>query len=164
MTTEDPRPFPDLANYGTGMGPEYEWLISDHPLATAERLRRAADYFAAELDDDSEPIEAPPAPGEAHPIVEEEISGVPAELADTVGGLAEPPVDPTADRNQLAYTVADAEPDDVAVLRYRTEYAEYRRDHGEPDYQYPARYVGQGAAEYGPPGVSEPAGQPAVGE
>jgi hypothetical protein len=153
MTTEDPRPVPDLANYGTGMGAEYEWLISDHPLALAERVRRAADYFAAELDEDA-PANDVAAPADApHPLAEDDLSGVPAELADTVGGLAEPPADPTGDRNQLAYTVADAEPDDVAVLRYRAEYVEYRRAHGEPDYEYPAQYVGPAAAAYPPPGL-----------
>ena len=161
MTTEDPRPLPDLANYGTGMGQEYEWLISDHPWATAERVRRATDYFAGELDDDdpANDAAAPATPGE-QPIDEAELSGVPAELAETVGGLAEPAIDPTADRNQLAYTVADADPDDVAVLRYRTEYTEYRRAHGEPDYQYPAHYVGPEAANYPPPNTQVPATEP----
>jgi len=153
MTTHDPRPVPDLANYGTGMGKEYEWLISDHPWAAAERARRASEFYAAELDPDAEAIEPPP-PGEPHPIVEEEISGVPAELAESVGGLAEPAVDPTADPHQLPYTVGDVEPDEVAVLGQRAEYAEYRRAHGEPDYQYPDHYVGPAAAEYPPPGLT----------
>jgi hypothetical protein len=155
MTTQDPHTAPDLANYGTGMGPEYEWLISDHPWAAAERARRASEYFASELDDEPEAVEEP-APGEPHPIAEEEISGVPAELAESVGGLAEPAVDPTADPHQLAYTVGEAEPDDLAVPRYRREYVEYRREHGEPDYVYPDHYVGETAAQYPPPGLSVP--------
>jgi len=153
MTTYDPRPAPDLASYGTGMGEEYEWLLSDHPWARAERIRRATDFYAAELSADLEPTEAP-RPGEPHPIVEEEISGVPSELAESVGGLAEPLVDPAADPHQLPYTVGDAEPDEVAVLHQRLEYAEYRRAHGEPDYQYPSDYVGPAAAEHLPPGLN----------
>jgi len=156
MTTQDPRPFPDLASYGTGMGPEYEWLISDHPWAVAERARRAADYFAAELEPDADIAEPAPAPGEPHPIIEEELSGVPAELEESVGGLVEAVPDATADRNQLAYTVADAELDEVAVVRYRREYEEYRRAHGEPEYGYPEHYVGDAAAQYPPPGLPIP--------
>ncbi len=150
MTT---RLTPDLANYGTGMEKEYEWLLSDHPWARAERIRRATDFYAAELHADPEPTE-PPRPGEPHPIVEEEISGVPSELAESVGGLAEPLVDPVADPHQLPYTVGDAEPDEVAVLRRRIEYVEYRREHGDPNYQYPNDYVGPAAAEHAPPGLT----------
>lgn len=152
MTTHDLGPAPDLASYGTGMGAEYEWLLSDHPWAAAERVRRASDFYAAELNVDPEPAQSPQV-GEPHPIVEEEISGVPEELAESVGGLAEAPAEPIADPHQLPYAAGDAEPDDVAVLRRRAEYVEYRRAHGEPDYQYPESYVGAQAADHLPPGV-----------
>lgn len=147
MMTQDARPEPDLSSYGTGMGEEYEWLISDHPWAAAERVRRAADFYAAELDAEPEPL-----PGEPHPIAEEELSGVPADLAESVGGLAEPAADPTPDPHQVPYTVGDVEPDEVAVLRQRLDYVQYRRAHGEPDYHYPDHYVGPSAADYPPPG------------
>jgi hypothetical protein len=42
----------------------------------------------------------------------------------------------------------------VAVLRQRRDYEEFRRSHGEPDYQYPAHYVGPAAAAYPPPGIT----------
>lgn len=162
MTIQDSQPAPDLTSYGTGMGAEYEWLISDHPWATAERVRRAADYYAAELDEDdaavvaeSERIAHPDGAVPHPPAAEEDFSGVPADLAETVGGLAEPPAaaDLTVDHNQLPYAVADAEPDEQAVARQRREYEEYRRANGEPDYQYPAHYLGAGAAEHPPPGL-----------
>jgi hypothetical protein len=161
MTTQDSQPFPDLANYGTGMGEEYEWLISDHPWAKAERVRRAADYFAAELEEDdatvveeSERAAAAEASAPHPPAAVEAFSGVPPELSDAVGGLAEPPgaADLTVDHNQLPYEVADAEPDEQAVVRYRREYEEYRRANGEPGYEYPAHYVGAAAADHPPPG------------
>ena len=137
---------PDLSSYGTGMGPEYEWLISDHPLALAERQRRAAEFFAAELDE-------PAALDEAahHPAPEEEFAGMRPGLGEEVGGLATH-VEPTADRDQLRYA-AEAQPDEATVERSRRDYEQFRREHGDPGYTYPAHYVGASAAEYPPPGI-----------
>jgi hypothetical protein len=156
MTIEDPRPDPDLSNYGTGMGPEYEWLISDHPWARAERLRRAADYFAGdELDPEGfpGPEPTPDAPDAVPDLVSDELAGVPASLGDAVGGLVEH-VDPVVDRNQLRYVTGDAEPDEVAVDRSRREYEDYRREAGEPEYRYPAHYIGAEAARHAPPSLT----------
>jgi hypothetical protein len=135
----------DLSNYGTGMGPEYEWLISDHPLAAAERQRRAAEFYAAEFDQEAALDE------EAHQQDEaEDFAGMRPGIGDEVGGLATC-IALAPDRDQLRYTAADAEPDEVTVAQSRHDYEEFRRGHGEPDYSYPAHYVGPAAAAYPPP-------------
>jgi hypothetical protein len=143
MSTEPP----DLSSYGEGMGPEYEWLISDHPWAVAERNRRAAGYFAAEQPDE------PAASATWDPALDEDDpAGMRANLGEEIGGLVEP-VETLPDPNQTAHTSGDVEPDEVAVLRLRTEYEAYRRENGEPEYAYPASYTGARAAEHAPPGV-----------
>ncbi|MCW2506807.1 MAG: hypothetical protein JWO79_5091 [Actinomycetia bacterium] len=136
----------DLSNYGTGMGPEYEWLISDHPLALAERQRRAAEFFAAELDEPAA-LDEP----DHQPAPEEDFTGMRPGLGEEVGGLATH-VEPTADRDQLRYAT-EAEPDEVTVAKSRADYEQFRRDHGEPTYTYPAHYLGASAVDYPAPGL-----------
>jgi hypothetical protein len=136
---------PDLSSYGTGMGPEYEWLLSDHPLAQAERERRAAEFFTAEFQHEAG-LE-----GEAARPEDEQFAGHLADLGEEVGGLAAQ-VEPSGDPDQQAHELAD-DPDEVTVARSRQDYEQFRREHGEPDYSYPAHYLGAGAAEYPPPSV-----------
>jgi hypothetical protein len=126
------------------MGPEYEWLISDHPLALAERQRRASEFYAAEFDEEAALDE------EAHQHDDDDFAGLRPGIGDEVGGLATT-IAPAPDRDQLRYTAADAEPDEITVAQSRRDYQEYRRSHGEPDYVYPARYVGASAADHPPP-------------
>ena len=143
MTVEPP----DLSRYGEGMGPEYEWLISDHPWAVAERNRRAAEYFAPE-----EPDEPAAAAAWDPALDDEDPSGMRSGIGEEIGGLVEH-VETIPDPNQTAHTVGDVEPDEVAVLRQRAEYERYRRENGEPGYVYPHAYAGPAAAEHPPPGL-----------
>jgi hypothetical protein len=129
----------DLSEYGDGMGPEYEWLLSDHPLAVAERERRAAAFYTAEAQHEV---------GLSGPDEEQFAGHLPA-MDDFVGGMATP-IDPSADPDLERHRLEPA-PDEVTVARSRADYEAYRRAHGEPDYAYPARYVGEEAAAFPPP-------------
>lgn len=134
---------PDLSSYGTGMGPEYEWLLSDHPLAVAERERRSSEYYTAEFQHEAGLTEDDAVPEE------EQFAGQLPNRAEEVGGLAaqiEPSGDPDQERHQL-----EDEPADVTVAKARRDYESYRQEHGEPDYRYPPHLVGAAAASYPPP-------------
>ena len=119
----------------------YEWLLSDHPGARAERDRRRAATYQAETDRAAavrawaDKIGArPDAP---HPL---------QDLAASMGPLA----DQSAARAQARY----AEPDDTYVTRLRTQHETHIRVSGPPgswDYRYPAHLTGPGAAAYPPP-------------
>jgi hypothetical protein len=121
------------------MGPEYEWLLSDHPRALAERERRAAEYFTAEVQH------------EAGLLVDddEQFAGELTERGEEIGGLATQ-VEPAGDPDQVRHDL-EPESDEVTVAKARRDYETYRRQHGDPDYVYPARYVGSAAAAYPPP-------------
>ena len=119
----------------------YEWLLSDHPDAKAERdSRRAATYQA-----DTARAAAVRAWADkigAHPDAPQTMR----DLAATMGPLA----DQTTARAQARY----AEPDDAYVTRLRAQHETHVQVSGPPgswDYQYPAHLTGPGAAAYPPP-------------
>jgi len=119
----------------------YEWLLSDHPDARAERdYRRAATYQyerdqAAAVRAWVDKINA--------------LGDVPQtarDLADWMG--------PRADDSALRAEVAFTEPDDVYVARIRADFETYMQVSGPPDaydYRYPAHLTGSAAAAYPPP-------------
>jgi hypothetical protein len=124
----------------------YEWLISDHPDAKAERdQRRAATYQAeasraAAVRAWADKIGAQP---DAPPTLRD--------LAASMG----PQADQSAARAQARY----AEPDEAYVTRLRAQHETHMQVSGPPgswDYRYPAHLTGPGAAAYPPP--PEPGG------
>jgi hypothetical protein len=132
----------------------YEWLLSDHPDARAERdWRRAATYQA-----DTERAAAVRAWADkigAQP-------DAPQHLRDLAATLR-----PQADQSAARAEARHAEPDDAYVTRLRAEHETHMQVSGPPgcwDYRYPAHLTGPGAAAYPPPpepGV--PAPEPEAG-
>jgi hypothetical protein len=119
----------------------YEWLLSDHPDARAERDRRRAATHQVETgraaavrawaDKINAQRDAP------HPL---------QDLAASMGPLA----DQAAARAEARY----AEPDEILVTRLRTQHETHIRVCGPPgswDYRYPAHLTGPAAAAYPPP-------------
>ena len=114
----------------------YEWRLSDHPDARAERdWRRAATYPA-----DIERAAAVRAWADkigAQPDAPQPLR----DLAASMGPLA----DETTARAEASY----AEPDDAYVTRLRAQHETHMRvsgPPGSPDYRYPAHLTGPGAA------------------
>ena len=119
----------------------YEWLLSDHPDARAERdWRRAATYQAdieraAAVRAWADKIGAQP--------------DAPQTLRDLAASLG-PQADQSAARAEARY----AEPDEAYVTRLRTEHETHVQVSGlsgSRDYRYPAHLTGPGAAAYPPP-------------
>jgi len=128
----------------------YEWLLSDHPDAKAERDRRRAATYQAETERAAavrawvDKINAQPDP--------------PQTLRDLAASMG-----PLADRAAAHAEEAYAEPDDVYVTRVRAEHETYMQVSGPPgswDYRYPAHLTGPGAAAYPPPEPGTPAPEP----
>jgi hypothetical protein len=119
----------------------YEWLLSDHPAAKAERDWRRAATYQAETD------RAAAVRAWAGKI------GARADAPQTMRDLAAsmgPLADQTTARAQARY----AEPDDAYVTRLRAQHETHVKVSGPPgswDYQYPAHLTGPGAAAYPPP-------------
>ncbi len=112
----------------------YEWLLSDHPQAATERARRQARYHANEADQVGR-LRDWVARTRANPD-----AGKPARrLAQATERL----LDRRAAR--LAADRAEPAPARLARLRRQLELAE--RAGGDPDYRYPARYLGAQAAQ-----------------
>jgi hypothetical protein len=120
----------------------YEWLLSDHPEAKAEREWRRgthyADYHqaAADIAAWADRISAEP----------EQHTQMARDLAATIG--------PMAHASALRAEIDAAEPDHVYVARQRAEFETHMRvhwDHPVPDYTYPAHLTGASAASYPPP-------------
>jgi hypothetical protein len=154
-TTPDPAgdlgPAPDLSDYDTtASAAAYEWLLSDHPWAVAERNRRretnaARDLAdAAQVRDWADRTHAADAAGD--------LARHPAAYRDNLTRLADS-MGPSADRAQLRHTLNAAAPDDVWVAEERHRWAVHMSVSGEgpDDYTYPARLIGPGAAAYPPP-------------
>jgi hypothetical protein len=132
----------------------YEWLLSDHPDARAERdWRRAATYQAGT--GRSAAVRAWVDKINAHPDAPQTLR----DLAATMGPLA----DETAARAETGY----AEPDDAYVTRLRAQHETHVQVSGPPgswDYRYPAHLTGPGAATYPPPPEPDvPAPEPEAG-
>lgn len=111
----------------------YEWLLSDHPWATAERTRRRDAHHRREV-----------AEADAVLAVCDRLAGGSLDrLADTVAPIA---------RDARRRAATKAEVDDashVAEARRRWETAQ--RVEGRWGYEYPSHLVGLAAADFPPP-------------
>jgi hypothetical protein len=125
----------------------YEWLLSDHPDARAERdWRRAATHQAdtgraAAVRAWADKINAQP--------------NAPQAMRDLAASMG-----PMADQSAAHAEACYAEPDDAYVVRLRAQHETAVRVSGPPgswDYRYPAHLTGPGAAAYPPPPEPEPA-------
>ena len=125
----------------------YEWLLSDHPGARAERDYRRNSYYqhhrqvAADIAAWASRIGADP---DRH-------TQAARDLATTIG--------PHAAESAMRADIESAEPDETCVARLREEFETYRHvhwDHPDPDYRYPAHLTGPSAASYPPPPEREP--------
>jgi hypothetical protein len=112
----------------------YEWLLSDHPEAAAERARRRAAYLAYEARG-RDGLSRFVARTEADRDASEHIR----ELVKTARWLLQRQAD------RLAADVAEPEPERLA--RQRRELETSRRVQGAHGYRYPARYLGPRAAQ-----------------
>jgi hypothetical protein len=128
---------PDLTERSTADPAFYEWLLSDHPLAEAERRRRRDASFArraAERERVREitgrwPVDAP--------------EGA-ARLRESMGRLT----DGQAQRDRWDQAVDE----EIGLERMRGEWETHMRVSGDdPDYRYPDHYCGPGAGRYPPP-------------
>jgi hypothetical protein len=120
----------------------YEWLLSDHPDAKAEREYRRGGSLqrehqtAADIAAWADRVGADP--GRHTPMARD--------LAATFG--------PMAKASALRADIESAEPDDAYVARQRAEFETHMRvhwDHPDPDYTYPACLTGPSAASCPPP-------------
>jgi hypothetical protein len=132
----------------------YEWLLSDHPDARAERDRRRATAYQAETDR-AAAVRAWTGKINAQPDAPQTLR----DLAASMGPLA----DQSAARAEASY----AEPDDAYVARLRTQHETHVQVSGRPgswDYRYPAHLTGASAAAYPPPPEPDiPAPEPEAG-
>jgi hypothetical protein len=119
----------------------YEWLLSDHPAAKAERDQRRAATYRAETDR-AAAVRAWADKINAQPDAPQTMR----DLAASMGPLA----DQTTARAEARY----AEPDDAYVTRLRAQHETHVKVSGPPgswDYRYPAHLTGPSAAAYPPP-------------
>ncbi len=119
----------------------YEWLLSDHPDAKAERDRRRAATYHAEIDR-AAAVRAWAGKINAQP-------GASQTLRDLAASMG-----PMADQSSARAEARYAEPDDGYVARLRTQHENHMQVSGPPgswDYRYPAHLTGPGAAAYPPP-------------
>jgi hypothetical protein len=134
----------------------YEWLLSDHPDARAERDRRRAAAYqqrrdtAADIAAWARRISADPP--ERH-------TSAARDLAASIG--------PDAAQSAIRNEIESAEPDELFVARLRAEFETHRHvhwDNPDPSYQYPAHLTGPGAAACPPPPEPDaPAPEPEAG-
>ena len=110
----------------------YEWLLSDHPAAVAERARRRAAWLAHEHEGRAG-LSRFAARTEADRDAPENIR----ELAKTARWL----LGRQADR-----LAADAGSEPERLARMRQQFETSRRAQGATGYRYPARYLGARAA------------------
>ncbi len=124
----------------------YEWLLSDHPDAQAERAWRRSAYLASARQT------AADIAGWAARVTAEpgRHTGAARDLAATIG--------PRAADSATRAEIESAEPDDLYVARLRAEYETHMHvhwDNPDPGYRYPAHLAGPGAAAYPPPSQAE---------
>jgi hypothetical protein len=129
--------------HGSGVSDDafYEWLLSDHPDARAERDRRRAATYQAETGS-AAAVRAWADKINTQPDAPQSLR----DLAASMGPLA----DQAAVRAQARY----AEPDDAYVTRLRVQHETHMRVSGplgSPDYCYPAYLTGPGTAASPPP-------------
>jgi hypothetical protein len=143
----DPGPAPDLSTYNTQPDDAYEWLLSDHPWARAERIRRVARGWDADLRN-----------ADAVHEWTDRIDGTDLdaryahnpEIAENLRGLAGL-MRPIADEQRVRTHLDSAISDEDRVYRLRQQWVTHRHVQGDDDYWYPARLRGPGAAAYPPP-------------
>lgn len=143
----DPGPAPDLSQYSGRADDAYEWLLSDHPWARAERARRAGRDRDAELRNAGEVRAWTDRIGSTD--LDERYRHAP-EIAANLRGLAEL-MRPLADEGRLRAYLDAAASDEVRVDRLREQWATHKRAEGDRDYVYPPRLRGAGAAAHPPP-------------
>jgi hypothetical protein len=139
----------------------FEWLLSDHPAAVLERARRRLDHQLAEAEDLAR------LRGWLAKIDHLAQAGQP--LGDSVWHLAEQArtwLIPRAEQRLAALTDP---PDQVRVRRARIQLETSRQVGNDPDYRYPARYLGVDAAHQPiPPDPwarpNDPEERPALGD
>jgi hypothetical protein len=119
----------------------YEWLLSDHPDARAERDRRREATYQDERERTGKVL-AWVGKIDATPDAPQALR----DLARTMGPLA---------TKAAARAEADfAEPDDAHVARARANFETYMQvsaPHSSWDYRYPARYIGPEAGSQAAP-------------
>ena len=124
----------------------YEWLLSDHPDARAERdARREAAY--RDLTQNEAAVQAWAAKVNA-------TTGVPQNLRDLAASMG-PRAAGTAARAEAGH----GEPDETYVARARARHETYMQVSGPIgayDYRYPEHLTGPGAAGYPRPPEPEP--------
>ena len=125
----------------------YEWLLSDHPDAKAEREWRRSTHLHRER-------------GTAADIAAwaDRVSGEPGRHTQMARDLAAT-IGPMAKASAVRAEIEEAEPDDAYVARQRAEFETHMRvhwDHPDPDYRYPEHLTGPGAASYPCPPPAEP--------
>jgi hypothetical protein len=121
----------------------YEWLLSDHPNARAERDTRREAHYRAEIERAGQ-VQAWVAKIDATPDPPETIR----RLADSMGPLAAQ----SRARAEAGFAVPDAD----YVARERGNWETFRQvsaPDGSWDYRYPDRYVGEAAASQPRPGT-----------
>ncbi len=123
----------------------YEWLLSDHPEAKAERDRRRGTYYQGEIERAAQ-VQAWVAKIDATPDPPATIR----KLANSIG--------PTAEKSRARAEAAIAEPDEAYVTRERSHWETFKRVSSPdmPDYRYPSRYIGIVAASQPRPPEPEP--------
>jgi hypothetical protein len=115
-----------------------EWLLSDHPAAVLERARRRLDYQVAEAEDLAR------LRGWLAKIDRFAQAGQP--LGDSVWHLAEQARTWLIPNAEQRLAVLTDTPDRVRVRRGRIELETSQQVGKDPDYRYPARYLGVDAA------------------
>jgi len=149
MTNElDPGPSPDLSRYDSVPDDAYEWFLSDHPWAVAERHRRRADYYERERQNAAEVLAWTDKIDRLEPgarIID--FDGAARRLAESLRPMASK----TLQRNEADSAV----PDEISIVEDRRR-LEISRQNSDPDYTYPEHLIGPGAAAYPPPASGFP--------
>jgi ATPase subunit of ABC transporter with duplicated ATPase domains len=115
----------------------YEWLLSDHPEARAERDARRAAYARHEQQNAAQ-VRAWTAKINAAP-------DAPQNLRDLAAAMEEAQA-----RADARAEAAEAEPDEVYVARLRAQHETHKQVSSPEgwDYRYPEHLTGPGAARY----------------
>jgi hypothetical protein len=119
-------------------GAAYEWLLSDHPDARAERDRRREATYQDEMGRANKVLGWV---AKIHAHDEADVSDAVLNLARTMGPMAEK----SAARAEADHAV----PDGAYVAQARANWETYMQvsaPGGSWDYRYPARYTGEAAA------------------
>ena len=133
--------WPPLDDRSTAAADFYEWLLSDHPWAAAERQRRRTSHLKRELAETDEVL-----------AITARVRQAPA-AGEHVHRLAQT-VEPLARRAALAAEICALVDDAtyVAIARQRLETS--RRVAGDSDYRYPTQLTGPQPAGIPPPDSS----------